>query len=798
MSIRLVSGPHVLACGLAASALMLAARGADAQESEPAEAAADASGAVLQEVVVTAQRREQSAQDVPISLQVVSADALSKGVVTDTRDLVATTPTINYQNGASVANSSFSLRGVSSAATAAGFQPSTGLVVDGVSIYSQGEFVSRLGDVERIEVLNGPQGTLFGKNSTAGVINVVTRQPSHELEGELETYYTNDEETYTRGMLNIPMGEVARARINAFYQDQKSLFTNLSGARAPLGQRSHGVNAKLAFDLPSDISFTLDGTYADTDSSANQDLPIGAPVIGPLQQAITGVGYGRGLMTVNHNTPARDIFKSERLAGTLSWEASDAIAVTSITSYSRFRSDYDLDIDLTPAGGDIGRGEGIPNSTYPIQYFSTFDTVGHLPTTTKYWSQEVRANFDMGPASTVVGVYYQDASIHTAVNQPMGLDGAFVGLTPGQLYVTNSQVLGANIDNSTAAVFADVTYDLADRFKLFGGVRYTHETYDLDYSRVEYFTTRENYDAATGLFAVPPVASYATSADRSIDNFSGRAGLQFEPTRDLNIYLSAARGYKGPSGNTAASLPVGKSPIVEPEKATAFELGAKARLLDDRLALNGAAFWEKIDDIQATLFDPSNTSSFSFVLQNAGSLKTRGFEADALLSITPDFRLTASVAYVKATYSGFSVDCNPSQLAAGTCPNQPIVGAQDGTGHPAIGAPRWKYSIGPDYETGVGARGWTIFGNASWTWTDEVQYTLNDDPDTVEPAHGMLNAAIGIKGADDRWEIHLFGKNLTDEIYYSWLVTAQPLGAPLGFVSRDMRRYGGIRVIGRF
>jgi iron complex outermembrane receptor protein len=367
-----------------------------------------------------------------------------------------------------------------------------------VSIYSQGEFISRLGDVERVEVLNGPQGTLFGKNSTAGVINIITKQPENTFEGEVESYVTNDEETYTRGMINIPVGNIARVRVNAFYQDQKPIFTNLSGIRAPDGQTSYGANAKVAFDLPSDITFTIDGTYAYTNSSANQDLPIGAPVTGALQEALTGIGYGRGITTVNTNTPAQDIFRSGRIAGTLLWKASDQLSVTSITSHSQFHDDFDLDIDVTPAGGNVGTGSAQPNAAYPLQYFSTFGTVGHLPATTEYWSEEVRANYNAGPANAVVGAFYQDARIHTAVNQPIGLDGALVGLTPGEIYMTDSQVLGSNIRDRTAAVFGDLTYDLSGQFKLFGGVRFTHETYHFDYARVDYFTTRDNYNAATG------------------------------------------------------------------------------------------------------------------------------------------------------------------------------------------------------------------------------------------------------------------------------------------------------------
>src|SRR6266404_1130565 len=199
---------------LGASGAAMAQLQPSAPPSPGATSETDSQQEQLGEIIVTAQRRSERLIDVPISVQAISGDQLSTKAISDTRDLGTIAPTVNFSTGYSALSTAFSLRGVSSLALQTGMQPSTAMVVDGVALARQAEFIANLSDIDRIEILNGPQGTLFGKNSTAGVISIVTKVPTRYLEGVIEGVATNDSEYRTRGMVNVPVTEGIRLRVN--------------------------------------------------------------------------------------------------------------------------------------------------------------------------------------------------------------------------------------------------------------------------------------------------------------------------------------------------------------------------------------------------------------------------------------------------------------------------------------------------------------------------------------------------------------------------------------------------------
>ena len=279
-------------------------------QAQGAEAQQNPSG--IAEVVVTAERRSEAVSKVPISVQVVTAKAIDEQAVVDTRDLATFIPTVTFNSSAGAMLSSFGLRGVASVATSPGIQSSTALVVDGVPVYNQGEFIAGLGDISRVEVLNGPQGTLFGKNSTAGVINVVTQNPTNILAGSLEASGTSDGEVYLRGMINAPLADNVRFRANAFYQDLQPQIHNLTGKDGD-GLITYGLNAKLAIDLSPKATFTLSGTYSHSDSSENTYLCIGPGILAGFATSLgVQLPCGRAVTSDNLNTPSTDFYKIGR------------------------------------------------------------------------------------------------------------------------------------------------------------------------------------------------------------------------------------------------------------------------------------------------------------------------------------------------------------------------------------------------------------------------------------------------------------------------------------------------------
>jgi iron complex outermembrane receptor protein len=748
----------------------------------------------IEEIVVTAQRRTESLKDVPISVQAITGTQLSQAAVSDSRDLAKILPTVNFSNGNSANGTAFSLRGVSSVAFQNGIQPSTAMVLDGVPVARQTEFISQLGDIDRIEVLNGPQGTLFGKNSTAGVISIVTKKPSYKFEALVEGIATNDSEYSTRAMVNVPVSDAVRLRLNAFYDDQHPILNNISSPDF-LGQKSYGVNGKAAFDLASNVEFLVSATYSHTNSSLGQWVPLSPGIFGAQQQAVLNGGTTcRCTPTANTDVPQVDLYESKNVSGTLNWGISDSMKLVAITNYTNFHEQAAGDSDSTPAGITIGKGEDAPGVAYPFEgVYVGLDK--RFPDAFHYASQELRLNYTAGRVNAIFGGYAQDYHDAYSLDIPLILDGSLVGATPGQRYLSLTYP-HARIHDTTASVFGDTTVALTDHVKAFAGVRYTWEQVSVNYHRDDYFGPASILNVLTGAISAPPVQTINTNSLHDISNVSGRVGLQYEPTYDWNLYLSYSRGYKAPAADVSTTLLPKTDPIIKPEIADAVEIGAKARLFGNRLALNVALFDERIYGVQLGV--PQQSNVFNVVYINAGTLYTKGVEADATWAATSQLRLSAAASYDDAHYGNFFYVCNSTQLAAGLCPNQPVAGFQNIEGQQAIGSPKVKYSVGSAFADTLPQSTVRYDLQVDWTWNSAIYYELGADPVSREPSHGTLNASVGFKGQGDRWEVRFFGKNLTNQLYFSSLSNVGLDGRPIGYLNRDFQRYGGVRVTYRY
>jgi iron complex outermembrane receptor protein len=785
-----------MALGVSLSALIVAPASVFAQDSLSADQA-DGIG----DIVVTAQRREQRLTEVPISVQAVSPQTLSRAVVVTTNDLLKLTPSVGFVQGASPATGSVVMRGVASIAAEGGVQPSTAVVIDEVPVSRQGEFVTDFGDVERIEVLRGPQGTLFGKNATAGVINIVNKKPSDRYEGSIEGGYTTDGEKLLRGVVNIPLSDSIRTRFNAYWRKQSGLLENRgtllqSGIYKDTGLTdNYGFAAKIAVDLSDDVDILLSGDVSRQRSGYGSNIVL-LPNTGASRavQLANGVVVDRNHPSIISDAGADSISKFWGVSAALTARLSDFATLKSITSYRRYENDYVSDADSGPWGAWRGVGLIKPELGYPILY--VMEANGGLPrapNNTGYFSNETRINFSTDSLDIVAGTFvqllhdYKHNTVPTISNPPSGIR------------TLSDTVLDADVDDDVYSAFADATFKVSDTLSLFGGLRYSYEKLKVDYRRVRYVGAA--FDPLTLQPTVPGILETNQQKD-SVKNLSGRAGVRFEPSRGHSYYASFARGYKGPAADISRTAFLADQ-FLKPEIATAFEVGTKHELFDNQVMLNIAAFWQKTEDVQQSSRAPDG--GIGSRLQNAGNIVAYGTEIDLTARITPAFRLDGGVAYAHAEYRKLFNACYGGQTAAQGCGfdingDGVIAGAeassQNLSGTRANGAPRWAWNVAANYDVTLPESiPFDAFVRVAYSYQGMVQHGLNVDPLTREPSHGSLDATIGLTGRENRWQLLLYGRNLTNDIWYARLSAADNfIGRLFGSFTRDIERYGGIQL----
>lgn len=745
------------------------------------------------DIVVTAQRREQRLSEVPISVTAQTGEQLTRAGITDSRALERISPALSFSGSFSTSSTSYSMRGVQSLVDEAAVQPSVGVVIDNVPVARQAEVVLDLADIDRVEVLSGPQGTLFGKNATAGVINIVSNRPKFEFGGSGEASYTTDEQFIAKGMLNLPLGDKVAARVNGFYNHQKPLIDNIS----PLGEdqfggESYGVAGKLLFNVSDTTNILLSSSYRHFEGGVAPGMII-VPNSGPLgvlQTQVLNGAVGRGKDFVNQDTPTQNKGSNYSFTGEINSELSDSLKLVAITGYRHFEILSGPDTDLGPTGVLKGRGISPNPLGYPIQFVS-MDTPQKF--VYKYWSQEVRLAYSAPGLDVVVGGYYQNYD-ETQFKETTTflLDSSFVGLPFAGVPFYVGNFINEKIGDNTGAVFADATIEIVPTVKVFGGLRYTKEKLSLDYSRTNFFLPvggPGGFDPVTYTRGAPSGVT-AFSASRKDKNLSGRLGVQWQPQRNLNYYASFNRGYKGPAASGGQAMTGAGDALFKPEIATSFELGAKQRFLDGALAIDIALYKQKIKNIQITAVPPGTVFA---ALTNAGALKTDGIEFNVTAHPTREFTLTGGIVYNDAKYSGpFSYICGPSATpGVGSCAANGFL-SLDGTR--AVGVPKLKVVSTANYAYEL-SDNLKLVADVDASFRSSVQYQLQHDPQTRQPGYAIFNASLALAQSDDKWQVTAFVKNITNKYAYAFIYTADSfIGQSWGYLPRDFKRYGGVRV----
>jgi iron complex outermembrane recepter protein len=732
----------------------------------------EAAKAANAEVIVTAQKRNENLQDVPIAMSVVSGNAISPAAA-NIENLTSMVPTLTFNKGGTTLNSSLFLRGVGTINFSIAAEPSVAYVLDGVVYARSGEAFGDLYDLERIEVLRGPQGTLFGKNASAGVINVVSRKPGKEFGGKIELSAFEDAEYKGRIAVDLPITDTLRTRITGFTGSFDGYLKNTLNGEKLNGYSRYGVRAVTEWEAAPNLDFTIIGDYRRSDDKCCIEVVGTAPTAAPLAQApgLAGVRFlGDETRTVRTDTPTKTKETSWGLSAQADYRFENGFTLTSLTAYRGWDNTELREGDWTSR-----------TAPYVGAAFARVNDVGPQESTT--FSQEVRlASPDDQQLTYVVGAYFYAAdadrtfrrNVLQCLSAAPGAVADATGLVPcgagANIIDTFSQAtFGSEFRNTS--LFGQAQFAVTDKLDLIGGLRFTRDELKFYHDRIP--------APIGGLSGISNLPS-GFRGDTSNDNWSGKAGVAYKFTDNVNSYFTYTRGYKGPAFNVFFNQQIAQTNVIEAETADAYEAGLKTTLLDGRVVLNAAIFKAEYENFQANSPDLLNGTPITR-LTNAGTVSTSGVEFDWVVRPTENFTITGGLAYTDAQIEEFRI------------PGGALSSARKGERIPF--APEWKGTIAADWRIEPAALPFNTRLNASYSYTDDQISSLSATaPNTIPliDAYGLIDASVTLSDKEDRLSVSLIGKNLADESFASLIATGGPGGAVLYRIPREAERYFGV------
>lgn len=717
----------------------------------------------VEEIIVTANKREERLQDVPVSVSVVSGDQLSKQNVIEVTDLTKSVPSLNSAGPFGA----LSIRGVGSIAFARSAEGSVGVVVDGVALANTSTNPPQLFDVARVEVLEGPQGTLFGRNTSAGVVNVTTNAPDPSRFAAIGHADVGSREGYTaRGVVNLPLTANAALRVSGSLSQAPRMARNLYDD-SWLETQGKSVRGRLLWEPAEPVTVNLIADYTKFEREGGVPWSVYQSSVGsPLTTRLVACGVVVGPENQDGCIDGgnRQITISKGVSGQIDFRLGEH-TLTTITAVRKFSS--------RQLGSDV--------DSVPVNRLN----INQSPSAIRNVSQELRLTSPSGKfVDYVLGLYYFDSDLDGTNTQRGQIQGDFgIPFFIGQVQTTTAST-------KSYAAFGNATVKLAPSLRLLVGARYGNE-------HVTALTSGRLADQA-----VAPILSIATiRGEVKDDYFAYRLGAQYDLTADVMAYATYTKGYKGPSVNDQTGT--GFAPvIVRPEIPHAAEIGLKANLLDRRLTASIAAFDNTIDDFQAQFYLPAASA---FVFGNAPKLTTKGISASVIGRPTPGLTVNLGGLYNDAKYgAGYQVPCAQGQTAAQGCVTL-ASGAKvdDAGGNMLIGAPKWKLTAFGEYEHAVGAN-LQGFVQADVTYTSKIQFDAAYSPQNSNKAAAIFGVRLGARTTDARLGVSVYARNLFD-IYRPTARFATPTASsqrdPLSFSQisgPESRRTVGVSLDAKF
>ncbi len=796
----------------------------------------------IEEITVYAQKREQSIMEVPVSVSAYSSEQLEKAQIRDASDLQTLAPSLSVNTSTGSSDTSFTIRGIGTAGNNAGLEQSVGVFIDGVYRGRSGAALTDYVDIAGIEILKGPQGTLFGRNTSAGVVNVRTAQPQYETSGSLEVGVGNDGYKQFKGSVTGGIVEDTLAyRLSGTWQEKDGYYDNELLDEEINDRDRYTLRGQLLWDINEDASLRVIADYTETDEKCCTAAPIfygqatinGAAFTGnPLLPYSPGTSYA-GTTGGFPDTFDRDLLLNDEtseemedwgISGELNWDFGD-VALTVIGAYRESDNTNTIDADFTSM--DLIKRTNVINTeetSIEIRLASTGSQTIDWTAGFFYFNQDIDHEspipfgsdlhdyFDLLSAAAI------DATPLGAIAQvgnggvPLSLTGegliSYLEAASGNSYYAEGDYTNSIVDYNaeSIALFGQATWNVNDQLSITAGLRYSEEEKEADFVNDQQspFTDLTIAQLA-GLYAsyVPDPANLSqvgigaiaaadldpgpgvipgyealaaatqplqfglpyqdTKSDYDDDDVSVTLSVNYVWNDELSTYARFAQGYKSGGINldrTAPGQTPGnpttdpKAPIFDAETVDSFEIGFKSRWFDNTLQLNGALFYQEMDDFQFQEF-----TGTGFVVQNAATVKGQGFELDYLWQPNEHWVFSGGITFQDIEYEDF--DTAPTTLA------QEQAGAdfQDLDGEPVIYTSDISYSGTISYTNNLTENLlWTA--GTSYSYRTEYQTDESNDPLVEQDDSTVVNLFFTLMPEDETWAIDLWGKNVTDEELY--------------------------------
>ncbi len=724
---------------------------ASAQDGGPAQASAAADFGDT--IVITAQKRETSLQETPASVSAVSGDTLRTRQIVDIEGLAQQLPSVNF--GQTTGNARIAIRGVGFDNTTVGNEGRVAYHLDGVFLSRPAAALTGFYDVERVEVLRGPQGTLYGRNATGGAINMISRAPGSRLNGYLDASYGNYDAFRLEGAIGGPLGSGIGARIAFQINERNGFGTNLTTGRDVDDLSTRAIRAQLHFEPADNFEIRLTADWFDQSDHAysfhylgrgSRPDPTTTP---PLPgQELTGIRVGGAVPTNLRDSTSDSGAENERtfwgLGANLRWDLGP-VEIVSVTGYRDNDFQVTSDLDVTSA---------------PLTVYDQFERSDHF-------SQELRLSGAFGRGDWMIGGYYFTESLFGGTRialDPVVLSPAPV-LPPLTGYRQGYYGVG-QLDTDAWAVFGSLRLELTDRLAVRLGARYSDERRRVDEQLKLDFATP--WPPFVPQFPPTP-PGVRRQAEESWSSFTPSATLEFRASDDVFLYATWSRGFKSGGFN----LGVVQDPYA-PERLDDYEAGIRTQWLDGRITANLSAFYYDYSNLQVT-----KIVGTAVVIENAASARITGLEAEIVLRPVRGFQIDAAISLLDTEYRDY-VSADPAR---------PQLGELDLSGNALTQSPDYTINLGASYtwETGIG----DITLRGEGRFVDRVWFTQFNVDYVSQPAYELFNAYLTWRSRDERFSATAFMRNIGNrDIVSAGFIGSSLVGSPLLGSFEPPRTYG--------